>query len=206
MAASKARGPGGVPQLVKLLDQAGLGGRGRLCSLSRWMRTHHDSFAAMLASRETRWDEVADALAAMGLRDGANQPPTAERARKVWWSVRRAKAAAAAKRQDAATSVALVAGEIAPAVSVAAATNQDAAYAPRQRLSLDIRPATPLPDAGARLVLPATPSPPELPDQAGSRGDARAAQTIPAGDSAAALQRLRQQIGATTLPLPKVVT
>ena len=201
MAASKAKGPGGVPQLVKLLDQGSLGGRGRRCSLSRWMRTHHDSFAAMLADRETSWDEIADALATMGLRDGADQPPTAERARKVWWSVRRAKAAAAAKRQGAATPVVLAPGEIAPAVYVAAATGRSGADAPRPRVSLDIRPATPLAEPRARPALPATSPAPDLSEQAGLAGETGAA-----GDGAAALQRLRQQMGAGTLPLPKVVT
>ena len=193
MAARKAVGAGGVAQLIKLLNQGGMRGRGRRSSLSRWMRTHHDAFAAMLADKEPGWDEVAAGLAAMGLLDGAGKPPTGERARKAWWGVRRAKAAAVAKRQAAAAAPSLAPGEIAPSVYAAPAPRTRGAETPPPRMTLDIRPALPLNGGQAH--------PP-----AGLDSAARPSQPAQAGDAATeTLRQLRQQMDANTVPLPKVV-
>jgi len=104
--------PGGMAEFAKLQEKAGVGGRGRRSSLTRWMGVHHDEFAAMLADRKPSWDEVAAILAAMGLRDGQGKPPDGDRARKTWWSVQREKAGPAARCSRAPASQPLVPGEV----------------------------------------------------------------------------------------------
>lgn len=176
---------GGVAQLAALLDQGGLGGRGRRSSLSRWLRAHHDAFAAMLADKEPSWDEVAAALAAMGLRDGQDKPPTGERARKAWWTARRTKAGARARRQ-AAPSPPLEPGEVAPGVRAAAP--------PKAPLSQDLPPFPPTAGTGA------SPAPATAPNRDGGR---------PAALSDAEVQRvlddLAQKQGGPKLPLPRIM-
>ncbi len=81
---------GGVGFLAAYLKRVGIGGRGRRSSLTRWLRIHQSEFAAMLVETRPSWEEVAAGLTAMGVRDGANKAPSAERVRKTWWSVRRA--------------------------------------------------------------------------------------------------------------------
>lgn len=198
MATAKKGAPGGVAELARLLDQAGVGGRGRRSSLTRWMRAHHDEFVAMLADKEPSWDEVAAALATMGLRDGEDRPPTAERARKAWWSVKQAKAAVAAQRAAKAVAPVLAPGEIAPAVrAVPAALPVEVHVAP-PRPTLDLRPAMPLsPAPGGTEVAGASASAAANPAPAGS--------AAAAGTGAEALQRLREQMGAGKVSLPKVV-
>jgi len=65
---------GDIGQLAALLNQAGAGGRGRRSSLARWLHTHHDAFAVMLADKRPVWEDVATALAA---RDRTQSGPTA---------------------------------------------------------------------------------------------------------------------------------
>ena len=196
MAAAKKGAPGGVAELAKLLDQAGAGGRGRRSSLTRWMRTHHHEFVAMLADKEPSWDEVAAALATMGLRDGEDRPPTAERARKAWWGVKQAKAAVATQRTAKAATPVLAPGEIAPAVRVLPAASQAQAQAAPPRPTLDLRPAMPLnPISNATEVAGAS----------AVASPASAGSAAPAGAGAEALQRLREQMGAGKVSLPKVV-
>lgn len=90
----KARAPGslgGVESLAAYLKRVGIGGRGRRSSLTRWLRIHQSEFAAMLVETRPSWEEVAAGLTAMGVRNGANKGPSAERVRKTWWSVRQAR-------------------------------------------------------------------------------------------------------------------
>jgi len=177
-------------------------GRGRRSSLSRWLRAHHDAFAAMLADKEPSWDEVAAALAAMGLHDGEGKPPTGERTRKAWWGMRRAKAAACAKRQGT-PPPALAPGELAPGVHVAPGTDRAGASRPRPRL--DIRPATPLDHTPAQPLLPAASSvlPPSGPVVTGSA--VLPVQAQPGEGAAEQVRRLREQMETGKVPVPKVV-
>lgn len=69
----------------------GMGGRGRRSSLFQWMLARADGFQRLLDDTQPSWASVADALAMQDLRDGSGKPPTAERARKTWFEVRRAK-------------------------------------------------------------------------------------------------------------------
>ncbi|MBS0641391.1 MAG: hypothetical protein JSS43_16085 [Proteobacteria bacterium] len=69
----------------------GAGGRGRHSTLYRWLYEHADGFQRLLNDSSPSWDSVADAMTTHGLTDGAGKPPTAERARKTWFEVRRAK-------------------------------------------------------------------------------------------------------------------
>ena len=154
------------------------------------------------ADKEPSWDEVAAALAAMGLRDGDGKPPTGERARKAWWGMRRAKAAARAKRQGT-PPPALAFGEIAPGVHAASRTGMAEVSRPRPRL--DIRPATPLAHTPARPLLPAAaPIPP--PSALAVTGSAiPPIQAQPDEGAAEQVRRLREQMETGKVPVPKVV-
>jgi hypothetical protein len=178
-------------------------------------RYNYDAFAAMLAEREPAWEDVATALAAMGLRDGTGQPPTAERMRKVWWDVQRAKAKQARRR--AAVPIALGPGEIAPAVvavpAVAASGSATAGTSMTRseggtawpRLQLDIRPATPLHETPASAIVPVVPITPP-PSHAVEAAAAAAAASSPSVPRAAEqLRRLSEQMDAARTPLPKIV-
>jgi hypothetical protein len=142
-----AGGPvGDVTQLITLLDQTAMRGRGRHSQLSRWLRAHHDAFVAMLADRQPGWDDLATALAALGLRDGDGKPPTGERARKAWWAVRRAKATASQVKPPAPPG---------PAGAITAA--------PQPETPPAIRPATPSPDRPVAQRQSPTCDPPDAP-------------------------------------------
>ena len=81
------------PDLLEMAAhlRASGGGRGRRSLLFRWMFKRSAAFEQMLAETQPSWDSVAAAAAALGLTDGVGKPPTAERARKTWVEVRRAK-------------------------------------------------------------------------------------------------------------------
>ncbi len=114
---AKPKGLGGVAQLTKLMEEAGVGGRGRHSPLSRWMQTHHDTFATMLADEDPSWNKVAVGFAKMKVHDGQGRPRTGECVRKTWWSVRQARAKSEAAKSSK-TPQPLVPGEIAPGVWV----------------------------------------------------------------------------------------
>jgi hypothetical protein len=198
---------GDIGQLAALLNQAGAGGRGRRSSLARWLHTHHDAFAVMLADKRPVWEDVATALAAMGLRDGTGKPPIGERVRKAWHDVQRAKAEQARRR--AAVPTALGPGEIAPAIMAvpaaavfgsveAGASVTRESGMPRPRLQLDIRPATPLHETPASAFVPITPPPSHA-------VEAAAASSPSATHAAEQLRRLSEQMDAARTPLPKIV-
>jgi len=192
---SDAAGVGGVTQLARLLDQRGMRGRGRRSQLSRWLRAHQDAFRALLADKQPGWDDLATALATLGLRDGDGKPPTGERARKAWWAVRRAKATTRASPDSPATPPPLPRDEIAPAAQAIPAPGAAAAARPRMRL--DLRPATPLTGEPAAQTLPAARS--AVPDSA------VAGPAQPDGGAAEQIRRLIEQMNASKVPLPKVV-
>ena len=155
-----AGGPvGDVTQLITLLDQTAMRGRGRHSQLSRWLRAHHDAFVAMLADRQPGWDDLATALAALGLRDGDGKPPTGERARKAWWAVRRAKAVTASQVKPPAPPG--PAGTITSAVTAAPLPTE--AAAPQPETPPAIRPATPSPDRPVAQRQSPTCDPPDAP-------------------------------------------
>ncbi len=180
---------GSVAALIAYLDRNGAGGRGRRSSLSRWLRAHHDEFAAMLAVNEAGWDELAAGLSATaGLLDGNGKPPTGERLRKVWWETRRDRIAAQTASQGRSSS--RVAGRIVPPVHV----TQEPGLAGDQvlpepemlseaRPAKQPRPATPVSSGGADRAL--------VPDQA-----------APVGDVDEELRRARELLGRGTVPIP----
>ena len=192
---------GGVARLSVLLDRAGISGRGRRSSLFRWLKAHHHAFATMLADKEPSWDEVATGLAAMGLRDGQGKPPNAERARKAWWAVRRAKSENASKRQARLASPALMPGEIAPAVQAVTPASLAGAE-PRPRMRLDIRPATPhAGTAGGPAVSAPVPAfvfaiPDKMTASEPQQPDDQAAEQV---------RQLLVQMQGSRVPLPKIV-
>jgi hypothetical protein len=195
---------GDIGQLAALLNQAGAGGRGRRSSLARWLHTHHDAFAVMLADKRPVWEDVATALAAMGLRDGTGKPPIGERVRKAWHDVQQA-------RRRAAVPTALGPGEIAPAIMAvpaaavfgsveAGASVTRESGMPRPRLQLDIRPATPLHETPASAFVPITPPPSHAVEAAAATASS---PSVPR--AAEQLRRLSEQMEAARTPLPKIV-
>lgn len=211
----RASGAGGVAQLARLLAQGGLGGRGRRSSLTRWLRTHHDAFAALLATQEPSWDELAAALAGMGLLDGAGKAPAGERVRKAWWAVRRAKAAAAAGRAARLAPPALSPGEIAPAVF--AAPVPGGTDGGRSRLRMNLQPARPL-DETKTGSLATSPAPVPAPAPAMSSAVRHPSGLLAEGQPVSPepslsdrtatdqVQELLAQMAAGRVKLPKVVT
>jgi hypothetical protein len=168
------------------------------------MRIHRDDFRTLLADKQPSWEEVAAALAAMGLRDADGKPPTADRTRKAWWAVRHAKTARPAKRTtrpDKPAQPPLAPNEITPAVRTAPDSSQ-AETTSRPRLHLDIRPAVPLAGNPA-ITATAAPPPSALAAPMPTGSPAPSPSAHHAVD--AQLQRLRQQIDASKVPLPKIV-
>jgi hypothetical protein len=202
---------GGVGQLVRLLAKGGIGGRGRRSSLTRWLRIHHTAFAAMLADKEPSWDEVASALAAMGVLDGQEKPPNGERVRKAWWALRRAKAA----KLHGPAPAKLAVGEIAPSVLAVSGTGgSPGTDGARPRVRLDLRPALPLTDlpssqAGSlHLPGPSSAVSHDLPTSGLPRPDpaAGAVRFNPDEDADGQINRLRAQMTANRVPLPAIVS
>jgi hypothetical protein len=193
MAGRKATGSGDVAKLAALLPSQGPArGRGRHSSLYRWLQANRKDFAAMLATMQPAWRDVATGLAALGLRDGDGKPPTGERARKAWWDVQRGTTA----RQRAKATPApppLAPGEIAPAVWVIPPEDMSPV---RPRLSLDIRPATPLGD-DAPDPTPLAVSPPAAPVAASLDSQPSNVQEQ--------LRRIEQQMRAGKVPITRVV-
>lgn len=68
--------------------------------LYRWLRQHHDWFAARLNGQRPDWQALADGFSErLGLRMADGRPLTAERVRQTWWRVRRDVAATRATRR-----------------------------------------------------------------------------------------------------------
>ena len=203
-------GAGGILRLASLLSSTAVGGRGRHSSLTRWLQAHHDDFAALLSERQPGWEDVAKALAAMGLRDGAQKPPNGERVRKAWWYA----------RQDAA---ARRAGHIAKhVVARAVVSDEQAVLVPapdrlptgvetvppsRPKPRLDIRPATRLSGAPAEPVAPiGVAGSSGLPVLAAAETGAGRRTQVDDDQVAAELRRALDQMQVGKIPLPKVVS
>ena len=207
-------GAGGVSRLAAMLSDSAVRGRGRHSSLTRWLQAHHDDFAAMLIERQPSWEDVATALAAMGLRDGEQKPPNGERVRKAWWYARQG---TAAKQTTVSRS-----GQMARPVVIPAASEEKLSSAPtpapemlpvgveavqpsRPRPRLDIRPATRLAGSSAEPVAPIAPaSSSSLPVKTA----AGAVGSGPINDDQVAeeMRRVLGQMQAGKTPLPKVVS
>lgn len=216
MAARKTTGADDVAQLTALLPQGGRG-RGRCSPLVRWLRTHHDAFQAMLVEQKPGWEDVATALAGMGLRDGDGKPPTGERTRKAWWGVRRGIAQRRTRKATALPAPGPAASSSPPRpppahaapVTVVPAVPAPAEIAPsvhlappaevtRSKLLLELRPAIPL----SGQVLPA-PAAVAIATEATS--PAAATDQAPQVDVQATVRRLEEQMRAGKVPLPKIV-
>src|SRR4051794_25706736 len=61
----------------------------RRSDLYLWMFSRVDQLEPLIT--QWTWETVAAAVCRLGIRDGAGNPPTAERCRKTWLAVRRAK-------------------------------------------------------------------------------------------------------------------
>lgn len=66
-------------------------GRGRRSPLFRWMYDRAGELRKLLDDVQPSWGSLADALAGTDLTDGTGKLPDAERVRKTWFEVRRAK-------------------------------------------------------------------------------------------------------------------
>jgi hypothetical protein len=189
-----------------MLTKTPVRGRGRQSALTRWLQAHHDEFAAMLLDKQPSWEAVAAGLAAMGVRDGAHKPPTAERVRKAWWEVRQHAAARQSGRTE--TPVVMQAvpearPSLIPGPGMSPASGE-AMQPSRPRPRLDIRPATPLGSASPAVPMDPVLQPAALAPEA---GDAGAVRSSAVGDDevAAQMQRLLGQMQAGKIPLPKIV-
>lgn len=161
---AKLKGPGGVAQLTKLMEKAGVGGRGRHSPLSRWMQTHYDAFATMLADEDPNWNKVAAGFAAMKVHDGQGRPPTGECVRKTWWSVRQARTKAEdAKRSRTPAPPPLAPDEVAPGVRFSPTAELGPIDAPQPRVPLGLQPEVSAGTAETSQDRPAADSIPALP-------------------------------------------
>jgi hypothetical protein len=163
----------------------------------------------MLSERQPGWEDVAKALAAMGLRDGAQKPPNGERVRKAWWFARQE--AAVKRRGKTAKPVAAqaVSGERplpAPAPDMLPA-GVEAVQPLRPRLRLDIRPATRLSGVPADPVAPIDlAGSPALPVPAAANAGVVCKPQVDDDQVAEELRRVLGQMQVGKTPLPKVVS
>jgi len=58
-------------------------------SLFYWLYDLHDQIVQAAVGRRIRWEPIQAQAIELGLTDGANNPPTAERARQTWYFVRK---------------------------------------------------------------------------------------------------------------------
>lgn len=188
----KVAAKGGVAQLDALLSQGGMGGRGRRSTLSRWLRVHHDGFAAMLVAREPGWDEVAVGLTAMGLLDGGGKPLTGARVRKVWWETRRDRLAA--------QTTTLAAGEIAPAVRVVVNEEQNEVDQPRPWVTSDLYSRTPEANLRTGQLRPETESSPASSEFVAADVAFGSARSIPDWGEDQESHLIRQRTDVASLP------
>lgn len=161
---AKPKGAGGVAQLTKLMEKAGVGGRGRHSPLSRWMQAHHDAFATMLADEDPSWNKVAVGFAKMKVHDGQGRPPTGECVRKTWWSVRQARAKAEdAKRSRTPAPPSLAPDEVAPGVRFSRVAGLGPIDVPQPGMPLGLQPGMSASTAKTSQGQPAADSSPALP-------------------------------------------
>ena len=200
-----ARTKSALHGFLKDIDAARIA-RGRN-TLAAWLRTHHDVLLAELDGRPIDWELYLAVFAKRGLKDADGNTPTKATASKTWHRVRAAIAAERARKQARMTTPAVAPGELAPGVRrldpdpvTTAASALPASETSRPRMRLDIRPATPLANRTADLAVSA----PALPASAPS-GPVISSRGQPDGDATDPVRRLRQQMDAGKVPLPKIV-
>jgi hypothetical protein len=202
-------GAGGVNRLAAMLGSDAMRGQGRKSSLTRWLLAHHDEFAVLLGERQPSWEDVATALAAMGLRDGTAKPPNGERVRKAWWSARR-QAAAGRTRQAPKPPASRAVSDESPAPVPRLdrlPTGVEAVQPSRPRPRLDIQPATRL--SGLPIEVAAPIGPVSSSGQSNQEvAKAGVACNAPTDDDRVAeeLGRVLGQMQVGRIPLPKVVS
>ncbi|HXW71154.1 MAG TPA: hypothetical protein VEK34_06935 [Methylocella sp.] len=163
-------------------------------SLYRWLRSNHDHFLQDW-HEGADWPAFVQAFTALGLTDRTGKPPIPETARKIWLQVRKDIAKDKA-REQAKRAPSLMQDEIAPGVR--AAPDRETDNAPRPRMTIEIRPATPRLDAAVTRSLSqsttaARPSlPPTKPAETGD-------------DANAQIRRVLDEIDATKVPIPRKV-
>lgn len=167
--------------------------------LYRWLRRHHDELLARLDGERFDWRAFAHGFAKLGLTDRTGKAASPEAARKTWLRVRQDVAAARARKQSKSPPP-LAPGEIAPAVRLATPPAQAPMAVrpertPQPRPRLDIRPARALSD----IPPAAEPEAPAPASPGGADGDGGREQ------AAEQIHRLREQMDARTVPLPKIV-
>jgi hypothetical protein len=79
-----------VRKIGKRLKPRGRATDGR-SALYHWLFQRADLFRRLLDDSHPSWESVAAALANQGLTNGRGKPLDAERVRKIWFNVRRAK-------------------------------------------------------------------------------------------------------------------
>jgi len=169
-------------------------GRTARSPLYRWLRSNHDQF--LQAWREgADWPAFVQAFATLGLTDRTGKPPVPETARKTWLQVRKDIAKGKA-HENAKRAPSLAPDEIAQGVRAAPDRLND--DAPRPRITLDTRPATPrLDTAAARSPFQSTTAAPLSPPP-----------TKPAGgvdDADAQIRRVLDEIDGGKVPIPRKV-
>ena len=70
-------------------------------SLFHWLYDSHDEIVQASLGRRIRWKPIAAHASRLGLTDGDDKPPTAERVRQTWFGVRREVAKQRALRASA---------------------------------------------------------------------------------------------------------
>jgi len=97
----------------------------RRSPLYLWMVANFDEFAASVAEAgRPNWQKLAVEFASLGLTDLKGKPPTPEGARQTWWTVRKVRAAKAAKQAGTARRIHQPTPGV-PAVTVRAPTADD---------------------------------------------------------------------------------
>ena len=171
-------------------------GRTARSPLYRWLRSNHDQF--LQAWREgADWPAFVQAFAALGLTDRTGKPPVPETARKTWLQVRK-DIAKVKVHEHARRAQSLAPDEIAPGVRAVEMLARNVDDAPRPRITLDARPATPRLDTAAarspsQSIMAAPPSPPPA-KPAGA-----------ADDADAQIRRVLDEIDGGKVPIPRKV-
>ena len=77
--------------------------------LFHWLYDNHDAIVQAAVGRRIRWEPIQAQVIQLGLMDGTNKPPTAERVRQTWFVARKEVAKQRALRISGANRPALLA-------------------------------------------------------------------------------------------------
>jgi hypothetical protein len=196
-------------ETVELFRAALSAVRGRTAKspLYRWLRANHDEFLVDW-SEGADWPAFVQGFTALGLTDRTGKAPVPETARKTWLQVRRdvAKAKAKAGKQAKGMPV-LASNEIAPGVRAVQPLTDFSKGASRTPITLDIRPARPRLGAPPAEPAPSSSQPlPLMPEtQSHQSANPSSSGLLTEAELEADLRRLREQMNARTVPIPKPV-